>query len=147
MAIATYVTLRMQDTINNLDILSAIRFAIVAPERGDAPHSTLVTVLATAGWTQYQTTEVCAELADLADVCRLPDFWPALAQEVAAAAGIDAPPNRPSIPATAQSHPYLDARRPPDHHGREHQRAGDHHAPPRPRAEASVRLRTLGGPR
>ena len=105
MAIATYVTLRMQDTINNLDILSAIRFAIVAPERGDAPHSMLVTVLATAGWTQHQTAEVCAELAELADVCRHPDFWPALAQEVAAAAGIDAPPNRPSIPATAQSHP------------------------------------------
>ena len=103
MAIATYVTLRLQDTINNLDILRAIRFAIVAPERGDAPHSMLVTVLATAGWRQHQTAEVCAGLAELADVCRHPDFWPALAQEVAAAAGIDVPPDRASIPATAQS--------------------------------------------
>jgi hypothetical protein len=60
-------------------------------------------VLATAGWTQHQTAEVCAELAELADVCRHPDFWPALAQEVAAAAGIDVPPDRASIPATAQS--------------------------------------------
>lgn len=84
----TYITLRMQRTTDNPDILCALRFAITAPEPGDSPHSLLVNILKTAAWTRDQTANACKQLADLAHMCPHPGVWTALAEELAAAGQI-----------------------------------------------------------
>ena len=132
--------------MDKLDILNAIRFAIVAPEHSDAPHGIFSGSTFHRGCDTMPTSEFSARAERKARRgISLPDSlaasarrWPQPQGSTHRETGCRSP--RPRVAP-------LDARRPPDHHGREHQRAGDHDAPPRPRAEASVRLRTLGGPR
>lgn len=68
-------------------VLTAVRLAVVAPEPGDGPHSSLVAAL--APWTAGQTRTASAKLCGNGSSHR--EVWVALGHELAAAGGVEAP--------------------------------------------------------
>jgi len=76
---------------------AAVRQVITEPEDGDEPDGRLITAIAAAaaladGWTEADTTELAAQMRDRCTDSEHPEFWQALAEEVAAAGGVPGPP-------------------------------------------------------
>ena len=88
---AAEVQLPLGERIDDPDVLTAIRLAFVAPEPGDEPHSQLVKAIDAAGWDTAQVIDASARLLRIGEGTANAGFWRALAQEVAAAGGVDGP--------------------------------------------------------
>jgi hypothetical protein len=89
---AAEVQLPIGERIDDPDVLTAIRLAFVAPEPGDEPHSQLVKAIDAAAWDAGRVIEASARLLRIGEGTAHAGFWKALAEEVAAAGGIDGPP-------------------------------------------------------
>ncbi len=91
---ASVVTPFGSGALDNALPWAAVRQVITEPDDGDDPDDRLAAAIAAASWTEEDTTELAAQISDRSPGSEHPEFWLALAAEVASAGGVPEPPAR-----------------------------------------------------